>query len=207
MEQGHIDLVYETLIEPDDPTQAYYEPKVLGFGSFTHSLPLTPNDSATLANGGIIPYIDLGYRPKEMGRLKVEIKAVAQANGLRGTAVHGGWQDTSYVDFFGYKVPQDPSSLGDLSGSGEDDYLTEDDLGNFYSSYISNTKKGHFSFSTHVPESSGWVYTAEGPQFIDGQTYYTASSGPGIIAGSPKWVYYGTDATFRRGLAEIYNEN
>jgi len=30
-----------------------------------------------LENGGIIPYIDLGYKPKELGRLKVEIKAVA----------------------------------------------------------------------------------------------------------------------------------
>lgn len=206
IEQGHIDIVYETLIEPDDPTQAYYEPKVLGFGSFAHDLPLTPNESATLANGGIIPYIDLGYKPKEMGRLKVEIKAVAQANGFLGSPCNGGWQDTSYVDFFGYRVPKDPVSLGDLVSS-DDDYLTEDDLGNFYSSYISNTKKGHFSFSTRVPVSSGWVYTAEGPQFIDNQIYYTAASATGVIAGSPKWVLYGTDATFRRGLAEIYDEN
>ena len=206
VDQGHIDIVYETLIEPDDPTQAYYEPKVLGFGSFTHNLPLTENDSATLYNGGIIPYIDLGYRPKEMGRLKVEIKAVAQANGFLGSPCPGGWQDTSYVDFFGYRVPRDPASIGDLSYT-EEEYVTEDDLGNFYSSYIDNTKKGHFSFSTRVPVSSGWVYTAEGPQYIDGQIYYTAASAAGVIAGSPKWVLYGTDATFRRGLKEVYDEN
>ena len=206
MEQGYIDIVYETLIEPDDPTQAYYEPKVLGFGDFSHRLPITSNYSKTLANGGIIPYIDLGYKPKELGRLKVEIKAVAEANGFVGQPCAGGWQDTSYVDFFGYVVPRDPQSLGDLSND-DDKYLTEDDLGDFYSSYIDNTQKGHFSFSTRVPVSSGWVYTAEGPQFIDGQTLYTAGAAAGVISGEPKWIYYGTDSSFRRGLASVYDEN
>ena len=201
-----IDIVYETLVEPDDPTQAYYEPKVIGFGSFSAWLPWGTHESRYLANGGIIPYIDLGYKPKEMGRLKVEIKAVAQANGLLGSACAGGWQDTSYVDFFGYRVPRDPVSLGNLDRD-EEEYITEDNLGDFYSSFIANTKKGHFSFSTRVPESSGWVYTAEGPQFLDGQILYTAGAGGGIISGNPKWLYYGTDATFRRGLAEIYDEN
>ena len=206
IDQGHIDIVYKTLVEPDDPTQAYYEPKVLGFGSFRAAIPWGDHESRYLANGGKIPYIDLGYRPKELGRLKVEIKGVAQANGMLGSACLGGWQDTSYVDFFGYRVPRDPVSLGDLSHN-ENEYITEDDLGNFYSSFIANTKKGHFSFSTRVPVSSGWVYTAEGPQFLDGQTLYTAAAGAGVISGSPQWTYYGTDATFRRGLAEIYDEN
>ena len=204
---GHVDILYETLIEPDDPTQAYYEPKVLGFGDFSEELPLTPRESQTLARGGIIPYIDLGYRPKEMGRLKVEIKGVALANGLLGKACPGGWQDTSYVDFFGYRVPRDPISLGDI-GYDPDKYLTEDDLGNFYSSYISGPNKGHFSFSTRVPVSSGWVFSAEGPQFIDDQIYYAAGSEQaGVTVGTPLWKYYGTDASFRRGLASILDEN
>ena len=204
---GHVDILYETLIEPDDPTQAYYEPKVIGFGEFSEELPLTPRESFTLTRGGIIPYIDLGYCPKEMGRLKVEIKGVALANGLLGKACPGGWQDTSYVDFFGYRVPRDPISLGDI-GYDPDKYLTEDDLGNFYSSYISGTNKGHFSFSTRVPVSSGWVFSAEGPQFIDDQVYYVAGSEQaGTIVGTPLWKYYGTDATFRRGLASIFDEN
>ena len=204
---GHVDILYETLIEPDDPTQAYYEPKVIGFGEFSEELPLTPRESFTLAKGGIIPYIDLGYRPKEMGRLKVEIKGVALANGLLGKACPGGWQDTSYVDFFGYRVPRDPISLGDI-GYDPDKYLTEDDLGNFYSSYISGTNKGHFSFSTRVPVSSGWVFSTEGPQFIDDQIYYAAGSEQaGTMVGTPLWKYYGTDATFRRGLASIFDEN
>jgi hypothetical protein len=37
--------------------------------------------------------------------------------------------------------------------------------------------------------------------------WFAGESGPGVIVGSPKWKYYGTDATFRRGLASIYDEN
>jgi hypothetical protein len=100
--------------------------------------------------------------------LKVEVKAVAQSNGMLGSACSGGWQDTSYVDFFGYRVPRSTETLGLLSETKVEGEFTEDDLGNFYSSYIDNTKKGHFSCSTRVPESGMWVYTAEGPQSVDG---------------------------------------
>ena len=208
VEIGVINIVYETLVEPDDPTEAYYENKVIGFGSFRNGL-IDLNDPyhSLLAMGGCIPYIDLGYRPKELGRLRVEIRAVAQANGLvTNEVVTGGWQDTSYVDYFGYRVPKDPASLGNINSSGQDEII-EEDLGNFYSSAISNRLKGHFSISTRVPVASGWVYSAEGPQYLDGQTFYTADSGAGVIAGNPQWIYYGQDATFRRGVKFVLDEN
>lgn len=208
--QGHIDILYETIVEPNDPTQAHYENKILCFGNFTPKIPTGTggNGSITLYNGGIIPYIDLGYRPKEMGRLRAEIKAVAQSNGFLATTCEYGWQDPSYVDFFGYRVPKDHRSLGDTTGEFEKvDYGTEDDLGDFYSVYIDNRTKGHFSFSTRLPRATNWTYTSEGPQYLDGQLWYEAESKPGVIAGSPDWLYYGTDATFRRGLASIYDEN
>ena len=211
VELGYIDIVYETLVEPDDPTEAYYENKILYFGGFTTGCPTDgygPTRSATLQNGGIIPYIDLGYKPKEVGRLKVEVKAVAQANGLLGNPVTYGFQDTSYASFFGYNVPRDHRLLGDVEGKYS--HLVagpEEDLGDFYSVHIDNQTKGHFSFSTHIPEASGWSYQSEGPQYLDGQLFYAASSGVGGIAGSPKWKYYGTNATYRRGMESIYDEN
>ena len=208
--QGHIDIVYETIIEPNDPTQAYYENKILCFGTFKEAIPTRsgPQRSDTLDNGGIIPYIDLGYRPKEMGRLKTEIKAVAQSNGFLASTCSYGWQDTAYVDFFGYRVPKDVRTLGDVKGEyGNVDYGTEDDLGDFYSVYIDNRTKGHFSFSTRLPVASSWTYTSSGPQSLDGQVWYAAESTQGVIKGTPKWKYYGIDATFRRGLASIYDEN
>jgi hypothetical protein len=125
--------------------------------------------SSTLGNGGIIPYIDLGYRPKEMGRLRAEIKAVAQSNGFLANTCSYGWQDTSYVDFFGYRVPRDSRTLGDYEGKYDKiDYGTEDDLGDFYSVYIDNRTKGHFSFSTRLAVASNWSYQSAGPQSLDG---------------------------------------
>ena len=204
IEKGVIEIVYESMVEPDDPTQAYYENKVIGFGSFSKRLPLNPTE---ILGGGKIPYIDLGYRPKELNRLKVEIKAVAQANGfITNNVVNGGWQDTTYVDYFGYKAPKDLSTIGDLNYN-PDDYINEEDLGNFYSVYLENPDKGHFSVSTRVPLASGWVYTSEGPQYIDDQIYYTAGASAGQITGMPEWKYYGQNATFRRGYKSVLDEN
>jgi len=35
---GHIDILYESLVDPDDPTEAHYEPRILGFGVFSNGL-------------------------------------------------------------------------------------------------------------------------------------------------------------------------
>ena len=77
IEFGHVDIVYETIEEPNDPTEAYYEKKVLGFGSFSQLIPAGVGGLPNAIEGGKIPYIDLGYTPKELERLKVEIKTVA----------------------------------------------------------------------------------------------------------------------------------
>ena len=72
--------MYETLIEPDDPENASYEQKVLYWDvSANNGQPIGANDMlATLDSvAGRIPYIDLGYKPKEIGRLRVEAKVHA----------------------------------------------------------------------------------------------------------------------------------
>jgi hypothetical protein len=65
VELGHIDILYETIIEPNDPTNAVYDAKVLGFGKFSRIAPLgqgtaSPSNTYKLG-GGTIPWIDLGY--------------------------------------------------------------------------------------------------------------------------------------------------
>ena len=207
VELGYIDILYETIIEPDDPTNAVYEGKVLGWGRFTNTIPAgTPGlESRTFAlGGGTIPWIDLGYRPKELKRLRIEAKAVSQACGyLTGNVVQGGFIDTSYVDWLGYRVPRGIEALGLLSK----DKIEEDDLGNMYSVYIKDTEKGHLSISSYLPTAGGWVYSAEGPQSMDGQIYYTAGAGSGVISNIPQNIYYGNPASYRRGYATILDEN
>lgn len=201
MEQGVINIVYESLYEPDDPTQSHYEQKVLYWGNFSWRLFGIVEGCGF---GGKIPYIDLGYRPKELGRLKIEAKAVAQSNGMIvGNIATGGFQDDGYAAWLGYTAVQGYKTLGTTTST--DSY--NENLGNFYSHNIPEKRRGHFKFSSPIPEASGWVYSAEGPQFIDGQVYYTASSAAGVIAGEPKWKYYGTNATYRNGYETILDEN
>ena len=211
VELGHIDILYETIIEPNDPTNAVYDAKVLGFGRFTIDAPLgegTANPSQTQdKGGGTIPWIDLGYRPKELGRLKVECKAVSEACGFSAGSriVGGGFQDFTYSKFFGYEAPTDIAYLGDVynkvSSPGEED------IGSMYSIQLVDKLKGHFTIGSYIPKASGWVYTAEGPQFIDGQTLYLAGAGTGVISGQPKMLYYSAPAYYRRGYQYIYDEN
>lgn len=211
VELGHIDILYETIIEPNDPTNAVYDAKVLGFGVFSNLAPLgegTANISQTQTKGGgTIPWIDLGYRPKELGRLKVECKAVSEACGFNvgSRIVNGGFQDFTYSKFFGYEAPTDLAYLGDVYNKVSPP--GEEDIGSMYSTQLADRLKGHFTIGSYIPKASGWVYTAEGPQYIDGQILYTSNTGTGIIAGQPKMLYYSAPAYYRRGYQYIYDEN
>ena len=207
VEFGHVDIVYETIEEPNDPTEAYYERKVLGFGKFTDLIPAGTGGLPGSVAGGTIPYIDLGYTPKELKRLKVEIKAVAQASGFISSVgtVNGGFQDTAYSNFFGYIAPKDSDLLGVMVGDLPDaDEIVLDD---FYSVKISNQLKGHFSVRPRIAVASGFVYGAEGPQSLDGQLWYSASSAAGVIPGVPIEKYTGYHYNFRNGYATILDEN
>ena len=208
VEFGHVDIVYETIEEPNDPTEAYYERKVLGFGLFTPDIPAgTGGLSGDVGAGGTIPYIDLGYTPKELKRLKVEIKAVAQASGFVSSigTVNGGFQDTAYSNFFGYIAPRDSDLLGVMVGDLPDaDEIVLDD---FYSVKISNQLKGHFAIRPRVAVASGFVYSAEGPQYLDGQLWYSASAAAGVIPGQPMERFIGYHYNFRNGYASILDEN
>ena len=210
VELGHIDILYETIIEPDDPTNAVYEAKVLGYGWMRSSAPIdyspsSSNYSATIAEGdAYIPWIDLGYKPKELGRLRLEVKSVSQAGGYwAGSIVGGGFQDDGYSYFIGYNAPRSYKALGPNAT----DPIGGDNLGDMYSSYLLDKDKGHLSIGTYIPTAHGWVYTAEGPQYLDGQTWYKASDASGVIAGSPKTLYYSSPAKFRRGVKTILDEN
>jgi hypothetical protein len=207
VEFGHVDIVYETIEEPNDPTEAYYERKVLGYGVFTGLIPAGTGGLPGTVAGGTIPYIDLGYTPKELKRLKVEIKAVAQASGFSSSVgtVNGGFQDLSYTNFFGYTAPRDSDLLGVMVGDLPDaDEIVLDD---FYSVKISDQQKGHFAVRPRVAVASGFVYSAEGPQYLDGQLWYSAGAATGTISGHPRMVKQGIESYFRRGAYADTDEN
>ena len=206
VEFGHIDIVYETIQEPNDPTEAYYERKILGFGAFKDMIPAGQggNKSDMLGKGGIIPYIDLGYTPKELGRLKVELKSVAQACGFMSSTPSRGFQDTTYAQIFGYGVALDSKWLGKYEWERKNNEIV---LDNFYSAYISDTLAGNFYIQPHIASASGYVYSCEGPQFLDGVQWYSPESAPGVVKGLPHERYVGMSYGYRKGYQTILDEN
>jgi hypothetical protein len=112
---GEISIWYETIVEPDDPTNLSYENKILYWGDLN---PTAANDILDELRfiAGKIPYIDLGYRPKEIGRLRVEMVGTCMGLGYvdgsieniqPGFYVSGNHASGSlgYTAFFGYQTP------------------------------------------------------------------------------------------------------
>jgi hypothetical protein len=114
---GEISIWYETIVEPDDPTNLSYENKVLywGYGGLEGlNAPFANSTIKELDDvAGKIPYIDLGYRPKEIGRLRVELIGTCMGLGYingdyddltPGFTVEGNHAGGSlgYTSFFGY---------------------------------------------------------------------------------------------------------
>ena len=216
---GEISIWYETIVEPDDPTNLSYENKILYWGyrglsglNATHA-----NDVMSFLNdvAGRIPYIDLGYRPKEIGRLRVEMVGTCMGLGYvdgsiddinPGFYVSGNHAGGSlgYTAFFGYQTPNPIWSNEETHQY--DNWLLNGDPVIRAKYGFSNYSKGGFALFTRIPKVSGWVYTADGPQTYDGYTWYRGGDAEGVVGGDPKSPYNGITAIFRRGMNYYYDD-
>jgi hypothetical protein len=103
-----IAFVYDTIEEPNDPESAVYEQKVLYFGNPWDQFPQYSiwEIQHDLGNnfGGKIPYIDLGYKPKDLSRLRVELTGYARPYGINVEGKINDYSilDNAYAYFFGY---------------------------------------------------------------------------------------------------------
>ena len=223
VELGEISIVYETLEEPDDPETASYEQKILYWG-LNGLQGLNPTRATSIlgslsAVAGKIPYIDLGYRPREIGRLRVELVGTCVGLGYRsgtfdpmgedkpGFSYNGNHAGATlgYTSFFGYQTPNPLWSSEETHQY--DNWLLNGDpvIGSDYG--FSNYSKGGFALFTRIPVAHSWVYTAEGPQALDGFTWYRGGDAVGIIGGDPVTPYNGITAIYRRGLNKYYDDN
>ena len=210
-----IAIMYETIEEPDDPEQAYYEQKVLYWGYDDWAA--TDIISQLQDVAGRIPYMDLGYRPKEIGRLRVEFTGNILGLGYTqnemlpaagGRPQNHSWQGFDYLNFFGYYAPEDikdgdsDAGLGNFTTSIGETFTSADGYTSF-----SRKSKGAFALTTRIPVVSGWVQTAEGPQFIDGYNWYSANAGAGVISHNPPMKYSGIIGCYRRGVHKTYDDD
>ena len=215
VELGEISIVYMSLVEPHDPIDASYEQKILYW-----EVPGKLNDydyfeealHGRIFTGGKIPYIDLGYKPKEIGRLRVELKGYARPYGISSKTTDYGYQSLDYLNFFGYYAPVSANYLGQIGNNGVNSYQLAiiNAGGGISSSVYTNVSPGSsgcFAFRCRIPKASGYVYTAEGPQYVDGQTFYTANAGTNAIPGDIKLKYTGIATVYRKGYYMDYDEN
>jgi len=54
-----------------------------------------------------VPYFDLGYKPKEIGRLRVEWTGASKPIGVRAPTHGDSYFDTDFTTIFGYRGPTD----------------------------------------------------------------------------------------------------
>lgn len=213
-----LNILYATIEEPHDPEKQSWENKVLYWqvlGDPTGDYIIGADSLNNMPfPGGKIPYIDLGYRPKELQRLRVEIKGTSVGYGVwNGAEISPdiglarqayATQSLDYLPFFGYYATED-IPVGETTS-----YTVKTPLGETFNNYTtySRTSKGAFAVRPRLPRTSGWVYTAEGPQYLDGQVWYTGSSAPGVIAGSPNYTSItGINGCYRRGVQKTLDDN
>lgn len=206
-----IAFIYESVEEPNDPESAMYEQKVLYFGD---PWAITPqygrneiNHDLGINYGGKIPYIDLGYKPKDLSRLRVELTGYARPYGIDTKVNNYCELDFGYSAFFGYYgIPDyDVNEYGRGSqvvfkdGVKANKYAKEND--------VSLGSKGMFYIRPRIPQANGWVYTASGPQFIDGYRYYAGGDLTTAPGHHPQIRYPGIVAQYRKGLRYDTNDN
>lgn len=213
-----LNILYATIEEPHDPEKQSWENKVLYWqvlGDPTGDYTIGADSLNRMPfPGGKIPYIDLGYRPKELQRLRVEIKGTSVGYGVwNGAEISPdiglarqayATQSLDYLPFFGYYATED-IPVGETTS-----YTVKTPLGETFNNYTtySRTSKGAFAVRPRLPRTSGWVYTAEGPQYLDGQVWYSGSSAPGVIAGSPNYTSItGINGCYRRGVQKTLDDN
>ena len=213
-----LNILYATIEEPHDPEKQSWENKVLYwnvFGDPTEDYDIGADSLNRMPfPGGKIPYIDLGYRPKELQRLRVEIKGTSLGYGVwNGAEISPdiglakqayASQSLDYLPFFGYYATED-IPVGQITSS-----TTTTPLGETFDNYTSysRTSKGAFAIRPRLPRTTGWVYTAEGPQYLDGQVWYVAGSTPGVIAGQPDYrSIVGINGCYRRGVQKTLDDN
>lgn len=242
VQQGHLDILYMTKEEPHDPDDDSFPDKVILWyqtnGTRIVSGALAGSNKGRLwqehdglgflsgdnVGAAYQPYLNLGYTPKEIGRLTIQAKAYAVADSPWNGEGRG--QDYAptvddYTYFFGYYGAADPGIYGSISGLDDGKVKLFGKYGkgmspSVYSPYSSQSS-GWIAMRGHIPLIGGFTKQAAYPWSVDGHTavkwandaqdflmYWNADveDHKTILAGYRLGNYAGIDENL-----EYYNEN
>jgi len=247
VKKGHLDIVYMTMVEPHDPEDDSFPNKVLWYypdkGTRTIGNGIVENGETgrkskdwTQHNGGCfakpgygpyIPYLDLGYTPKEIQRLRMQTKFYSL-----GGSMHTGGSDFAPetmegMNIVGYSGPMSRDKLYHYIGRDDAvDLIYGSGVGQDYDLYSKNSPEssGYFFIRGHCPlgyfggssrrsshnfwggvlgvdNNNGmkWSNTLQ-TQVTDGEIYHSCYKG--VTAGFRFGNYVGYDEDL-----EVYKEN
>ena len=206
---SEINIIYDTLEEPHDPESTMWPSKVLywyastGGWDYAYEVPnkyavwqslltsttlgssydaYTGTTTASQFIGPRIPYLDLGYTPKEIGRLRMETKAYCGNAGLNIKTSSTSVSNDSFEYFLGYYGAVDDedivANIGTTDAS-KNIYTSSADnsgmVGQITSDYSINSR-GWFAFKGHTLNGSSWSMNGIGPQLIDNNSGWNQST-------------------------------
>ena len=173
-ELGHVDIIYRTKEEPHDPDSTDFPQKVLWFKKDTQDWNKLPTYVPGLNGGpgGIddnkqverninTPYLNLGYTPKEIGRLRTELKGYCGNAGISNIAGVWSYATDDFESFFGYTSAIDSKEIYEKQGNGTKGSYTIG-VATKQASY------GDFTYRGHTIDGGSIVYTNPAPQSYDG---------------------------------------
>lgn len=191
---GEISIVYDTLEEPHDPESTMWPSKVLWFARATEdgaynrwnctNPPIGRHGEESISSINVTtPYFDLGYVPKEIGRLRMETKAYALNTGAYTSKINRfGFVGDGASYFLGYYGGMDYSTIAQNIGQSEsaENTIIMSGLGQFTNTAQSNyspNSSGWMGFKGHTVRVGGFVYTSPLPQFYDGHAGFNLNTG------------------------------
>lgn len=219
VELDEIAIIYDSIVEPHDPTEAYYEKKILYWGDMCNRIYPSENEIRQgLSHNALpmpyqVPYFDLGYKPKEIGRLRVEWTGASKPVGVNSPTHADSYFSNAYTTIFGYTGA--PSYTVKMEVA--DRQVVPEDVEVMDSSVYMTGKvgkqqaysKGYFHIKPRLPstEGSSWVYTHNGPTSIDGQHYADTKTADNHTFAIVYYINPGVQTGFRRGSPYDTDDN
>ena len=185
---GHLDIVYRTKEEPHDPDSTDFPQKVLWFkkddkdwntlpvyipglnaGTASIDSSSSDQDPDRLEKNTNTPYLNLGYTPKEIGRLRTELKGYCGNAGISGVAGIWSYSTDDFESFFGYTSAVDNKEMYDKQGNGDrGSYIIGVDM--------KEASVGEFTYKGHTVGGGFIVYTNPLPQKYDGHATFNLNT-------------------------------